>query len=343
VLDKKLSSIDGALRVQNIFGKPIRKSEKLDSLIYSIDSILKIDPYVRGTAIIRSGKFNEGIIIEGVDRIQNTEYFDIKRETIDYNNIILGKSLGNNMGVNIGDQVIISAITNQKNNLINQKFNLIEVVGFVESGMKEYDESIAYISIDRAKDIFKMDDTVTGYIINSSQKIERIKMLLNNQIKYPYYFETWRDRHQIIFEWIRIQRFPIVIIFSLISLVAITNIMAAVSMIIREKHSQIGILFSLGMTSSEIRKIFYFYGGIIGVLGCSLGSLASYLFIVVQNKYRILSLPEDIYFMNYIPADFDFFVFSNVFFLTLIISIISTILPTKTFEKRFPSQLLLSE
>ena len=343
VLDEKLSSIDGKVRVQNILGKPISNPEKLDSLLSDIDLPLEIAPYIRGTAMIRVGGNTDGVIIEGVDEIPDQTYFDIKNYTINKDDIIIGKALADEMGISIGDQIIITPLASPIDNAINQKFNLMEVIGFIDSGMQEYDKTIAYTSLDRARDIFEMDNAISGYTINGSEQVENITKVLNDHIRYPYYYETWRERHRIIFDWIKIQRFPIVIIFSLITLVAITNIMAAVSMIIREKNSQIAILISLGMESSDIRKIFYFYGGIIGFLGSFLGFIVSYSFILIQNKYKIIALPEDIYFMDYIPANFDLFVFCGVLVLTLLISIISTVIPSRSIIKQRPTELLAQE
>ena len=343
VLDEKLSSIDGKVRVKNILGKPISNPEKLDSLLSDIDFPLEIAPYIRGTAMIRVGGNTDGVIIEGVDEIPDQTYFDLKNYTINKDDIIIGKALADEMGISIGDQIIITPLASPIDNAINQKFNLMEVIGFIDSGMQEYDKTIAYTSLDRAREIFEMDNAISGYTINGSEQVENITKVLNDHIRYPYYYETWRERHRIIFDWIKIQRFPIVIIFSLITLVAITNIMAAVSMIIREKNSQIAILISLGMESSDIRKIFYFYGGIIGFFGSFLGFIVSYSFILIQNKYKIIALPEDIYFMDYIPANFDLFVFCGVLVLTLLISIISTVIPSRSIIKQRPTELLAQE
>ena len=343
VLDEKLSSIDGKVRVKNILGKPISNPEKLDSLLSDIDFPLEITPYIRGTAMIRVGGNTDGVIIEGVDEIPDQTYFDLKNYTINKDDIIIGKALADEMGISIGDQIIITPLASPIDNAINQKFNLMEVIGFIDSGMQEYDKTIAYTSLDRAREIFEMDNAISGYTINGSEQVENITKVLNDHIRYPYYYETWRERHRVIFDWIKIQRFPIVIIFSLITLVAITNIMAAVSMIIREKNSQIAILISLGMESSDIRKIFYFYGGIIGFLGSFLGFIVSYSFILIQNKYKIIALPEDIYFMDYIPANFDLFVFCGVLVLTLLISIISTVIPSRSIIKQRPTELLAQE
>ena len=247
------------------------------------------------------------------------------------------------MGIDIGDKVIINPLINSPDKFNMQKFNLIEVSGIFKTGMQEYDKTIAYVSIDKAKEIFEMKSQVSGYVINSKEPLYEIIERLNNYIRYPYYLESWKDRHRIIFDWINIQRLPIIIIFGLISLVAITNIMATISMIIREKNSQIGILMAQGMKPNDIRKIFFYYGGTIGLAGCFFGSVAAYLFIIVQNRFKVISLPEDIYFMDYVPAVFDYSIFTFVLISTILISVISTVFPTKNIIKMRPSQALAQE
>ena len=343
VLENKLSSIDGLIRVQNILGKPINEKDNLDSLLYSTDIPIKVSPYIRGTAMIRLGKYTEGIIIEGVSKLPDRSYFDIEQTSIDDNKIIIGKSLSDDLGIDIGDKVIINPLINSPDKFNMQKFNLIEVSGIFKSGMQEYDKTIAYVSINKAKKIFGMKSQVSGYVINSKEPLYEIIERLNNYIRYPYYLESWKERHRIIFDWINIQRLPIIIIFSLISLVAITNIMATISMIIREKNSQIGILMAQGMKPNDIRKIFFYYGGTIGLAGCFFGSVAAYLFIIVQNRFKVISLPEDIYFMDYVPAVFDYSIFTFVLISTILISVISTIFPTKNIIKMRPSQALAQE
>ena len=343
VLENKLSSIDGLIRVQNILGKPISEKDNLDSLLYSTDIPIKVSPYIRGTAMIRLGKYTEGIIIEGVSKLPDRSYFDIEQTSIDDNKIIIGKSLSDDLGIDIGDKVIINPLINSPDKFNMQKFNLIEVSGIFKSGMQEYDKTIAYVSIDKAKEIFEMKSQVSGYVINSKEPLYEIIERLNNYIRYPYYLESWKERHRIIFDWINIQRLPIIIIFGLISLVAITNIMATISMIIREKNSQIGILMAQGMKPNDIRKIFFYYGGTIGLAGCFFGSVAAYLFIIVQNRFKVISLPEDIYFMDYVPAVFDYSIFTFVLISTILISVISTIFPTKNIIKMRPSQALAQE
>ena len=127
VLDEKLSSIDGKIRVQNILGKPISNPEKLDSILSNIDFPLEVVPYIRGAAMIRIGGNTDGIIIEGVNEIPDQTYFDLKNFNINKDDIIIGKSLADEMGISIGDQIIIMPLASSTNNAINQKFNLMNL------------------------------------------------------------------------------------------------------------------------------------------------------------------------------------------------------------------------
>ena len=127
VLEKKLSSIDGLFRVQNILGKPIMVEENLDSLLYDTGLPIEVSPYVRGTAMIRLGEYTEGIIIEGVTKLPNRAYFNIEEKTVRNDNIIIGVSLSADLDINIGDEVIITPLINMLSEPISQKYYLIEV------------------------------------------------------------------------------------------------------------------------------------------------------------------------------------------------------------------------
>ena len=107
MLDEKLSNIDGKVRVKSILGNPIIMQEKLDSLLSNIDFPLDIVPYIRGAAMVRLGGSTDGIIIEGVDKIPDQNYFDLRSKIISKNDIIIGKVLADEMGISIGDQIII--------------------------------------------------------------------------------------------------------------------------------------------------------------------------------------------------------------------------------------------
>ena len=206
--------------------------------------------------------------------------------------------------------------------------------------MDEYDRNLAYVNINTAQKIFNMKDKISGYIINSDAKTDNLLNYLNRNIKYPYFLETWNDRHQIIFSWIRTQTLPILIIFSLITLVGITNVMATVSLLVNERSKEIGVLLSQGFQKYQIRNIFLIESGFIGLIGSTIGSLLAIFFTFIQGRYNFIQLPEEVYFMNSLPVSFDYDLCFVIMLLSLFITMFSSCLPIKTmFDNRIPKLL----
>ena len=180
------------------------------------------------------------------------------------------------------------------------------------SGLQEYDKTLAYIHLDDARNLFGFENNFVSGMILSDANIPVIR----KEISYPYFYESWRDRHALLFEWIDIQRWPAYIMFGLIALVGIVNIIAAIAMIITEKSGQIGILMALGTHRSTLKSIFMIQGGFIGLMGGIIGGLLSMAIIWAQLKFEILKIPAEIYFMDQIPFSFDYPAFgliTNIF------------------------------
>ncbi|MEL0338441.1 MAG: FtsX-like permease family protein, partial [bacterium] len=158
--------------------------------------------------------------------------------------------------------------------------------------------------------------------------------------KYPYFLETCMDRHHIIFTWIRTQTLPIVIIFSLITLVGITNVMATVSLLVNESSKEIGILLAQGFQKYQIRNVFLIESGFIGLVGSTIGVFLAIFFTFIQSKYNFIQLPEEVYFMNTLPISFDYNLCFVIMMLSLFITMFSCFLPVKTiFDNSLPKLL----
>ena len=207
------------------------------------------------------------------------------------------------------------------------------------SGLQEYDKTLAYTNLKDARDLFGFKtDAATGLIVNG---IELSPLI--TEMNYPYYFETWRERHALLFEWITLQRWPAYIMFGLIALVGIINLLAAITMIILEKSGQIGILMAQGITIPALKQIFMIQGGFIGFMGGIIGGLLSTVIIVLQFKFEILSIPSEIYFMDHIPFSFDFSAFGIILTLVFSFSILASWWPTKALTRMNPAAVLRYE
>ena len=334
-VSKKLARIEGQGRIKHLFNKPINLEDIQLKPLFNYPNYT-INPYVRGVCMIRKGKNLDGVIIEGVDRYPNL----LAEDTFKYfedNEIILGQALAYSLGAKVGDIVFLQSFSNSELSLSPPAIFSFEVVEFFSSGLQEYDKNIVYLNIEKGKPLLGYGPSeVTGLIVGSDGDS-------SINISYPFYYETWKERHSLLFEWMLAQQWPAYIMFGLITFVGLINLFAALAMIIIEKDGPITILICQGLDYQNLRRVFILQGGIIGILGALIGGLLSIGIISIQTKYSLFKIPSDVYFMDQIP-----FLFSlNKYFLVLILvwmsSIIASWLPTHSFKSLKPSEILRYE
>ena len=146
-------------------------------------------------------------------------------------------------------------------------------------------------------------------------------------------YEDWKSRHSLLFEWIKLQRWPAYIMFGLITVVGLVNLIASLNMIIQEKKGQIAILLSQGIRINDLKFIFMLQGGIIGLFGATIGGFFSALLIIIEKKINILRIPSDIYFMDKVPLVFDLVTFLSVALIVFFISLLFSLIPLKYLKK----------
>ena len=340
VLSNKLVNVDGKIRLKTLFGSSISEFDSIDSTLLQSYSKIIVTPFVRGSVVIKKNKVNEGLLVEGVNYLPSFNHSVNEKRFINDDEIIIGSSLAESLKLDSSEVLILVPLDGFIGDLKNLKYYKLIFRHTFKTGMDEYDRNLAYVNINTAQKMFNMNNKVSGYIINSDAKTDDLFNYLNGNIKYPYFLETWKDRHQIIFTWIRTQTLPIVIIFSLITLVGITNVMATVSLLVSERSKEIGVLLSQGFQKYQIRNIFLIESGFIGLIGSTIGVLLAIFFNFIQGRYNFIQLPEEVYFMNSLPISFDYNLCFIIMLLSLFITMVSSFLPIKTiFENRIPKLL----
>ncbi len=335
VVSDKLSKIEGPGRLKHFLNKPIFLDDVLLKPFLE-NSSYKINPYVRGACMIRKGKNLDGVIIEGISQYPNLT----NSKALNYiknNQIVLGESLASSLRAKIGDKIFLQSYSKSDLSLSSSKIHSFEVSNIFYSGLQEYDKNIAYISLKKAQSLFSFDvNEFTGLIIENHQN-------LSIDVPYPFYFETWKERHALLFEWMLIQQWPAYIMFGLITFVGLINLFAAITMIIIEKNGPITILLSQGMDIVSLRSVFMLQGGIIGILGALIGGMMSIVLISIQVKFSLFKIPSEIYFMDEIPFSFEVGQYLIILILVSILSIIASWLPTRSFKNLSLAQILRYE
>ena len=81
------------------------------------------------------------------------------------------------------------------------------------------------------------------------------------------------------------------------------TLVASLFILVLERVRMIGVLKSLGATNSFISRIFMFLAMRIVALGLFAGNAAGLLIIFLQDKFHIIPLDPDSYYLDYVPMD----------------------------------------
>ena len=257
--------------------------------------------------------------------------------------VIIGKRLADTYSIGLNDKITLFDLSSFSLN--SKRFMQFTVEGIFHSGMTEYDKSSVFMNISNSKKLFDLDKKISGYVLRlkNLNDLNTIFKSISSNISYPLMSITWKEKNRALYKWLSVQRRPILFIFSLITLVAVINIVSSLSMIVIDKNKQIGLLSELGMPSSKIKDIFLVKGLIIGSLGAILGSLIAVFLATMQNNFKIIGVPEDIYFMNFIPIDINYFQIITISIITLLVSCLISLWPAMRSMKIKPSQALKYE
>jgi len=347
VISKKIADFDGHIRVKHYLNYPIPSEIlEMDSILFHYKETVSQSRFIQKPALLRKGKVAEGIIVEGIepDRVEFINDILVSgRNDISGNQIVIGERLANQVNISIGDKIVLFDLATLNGS--NKRLKQFVVAGFFHSGMLEYDNHMIYMNLEQADRLFHMNEKVSGQILRLSEAkwANELSEFLKKDLAYPYMVMTWKEKNRSLFKWMNIQRWPILFIFSLIAMVGLVNIISALAMIVLDKTRQIGILKSLGVSHTGLRQLFLFYGFMIGLAGAIIGSFLALILAWMQNNFKIITLPEDIYFMDFIPMDVSIFDVFSIAIISIVCAIFAAIWPTVRAERIEPADALRYE
>ena len=301
-----------------------------------------------------------GIDLESIDNVSTIGDFMIDgslrfdRDASGLPGIVLGDYLMLSLNVSIGDSIYLFGegggdIEAMLDQMALPPINKFKVQGVFHSGYFDYDNSVALIGIDEAQRVLALGDRVSGLTVKlhdafAAQHYTRDGGILEQAIGgYPYYYEDWIKHNSALFSWMKIEKWSAFIVLSLIVIVAAFNIVSTLIMMVMDKTREVGILKSMGATSRSIRRIFVYQGLLVGVTGTLMGSTLGYMICYIQDTYKIISLPADIYFVSAIPMDLQMRDFLAVTITALFLCWLSSFYPARKAALLDPVEAIRSE
>jgi lipoprotein-releasing system permease protein len=319
--------------------------QELIPRIKEANHVEDVAPYIYYKAAIASKTGSDGIVVRGIVPEKERLVTDLERnlkagslkleqeEEDELPGILLGATLADRLGVDLGDNLVLFSLKEGSltTGWSQPKASKLKLRGIFETGMYEYDASMAYISLPTAQKLFNLGTRVTGLHVKLDNLYQAGKVAeqLEEKLGYHYYALDWMHMHKNLFSWMQLEKYAMFIVLSLIVAVAAFNIISTLIMVVIEKRKDIGILKSMGSTNSSIMKIFMFEGLVVGAIGIILGTVFGYILCWIQRSFNIISLPPEIYFISTLPVEMRPLDFILVASAAMILTFLATVYPAR--------------
>jgi len=232
--------------------------------------------------------------------------------TKDSRSIVLGRFLALDLGVRLGDGVVLLIPRPAGDGTLESRLERFIVRGVFEAGVQDHDSRLALVHIDDAARMLTLGNRVSAvrFLTDDVMSAPRLSANLQARLGSGYSTSDWTIENGSYFRAIRLEKMMMSILLSLIIGVAAFNIVASLVMVVTDKTSEIAILRTLGMSPADVVRVFFIQGALIGWIGVILGVVAGVLLAinvptvvpVLERLFGFQIMPGDVYYVTQIPS-----------------------------------------
>ncbi|GFH62466.1 MAG: lipoprotein releasing system transmembrane protein [Candidatus Desulfovibrio kirbyi] len=287
----------------------------LTERIASVSGVVAAMPFIYTEVMLSAGNGVKGVVLRGVNpteapavlsmlrQIKLGSVSGMQKEGVP--GIIIGEELARRLGLGLASRVNLLSPSGQKSSSgYSPRIRPFEVAGIFKTGMFEYDSSLAFVSLDAARDVLGMSaGFLSGIEITVADVYEADKTaaLLTEALGPPFYVRTWMEMNANLFAALKLEKVGMFILLAMVVLIGSFSIVTSLVMLVMEKTRDIAIMLSMGATHGMIRRIFIYQGTIIGLVGTLLGYVFGLTLGEILKRYQFIRLPDNVYTVDHLP------------------------------------------
>jgi len=291
-------------------GEGIADWKPLSDKLRALPGVISVAPALYGKVFLAGPQQSaeatlKGVLPEAVEwrHAMKEGSLDRLREA---DTVVLGAPLARRTGMTLNSWITVVSPQGELTPLGPRALQVrFRVVGIIESGFYDLDNSYAITSLENAQRLFSLGDVanaielrvaVTGdapAIAKAAEAAAGPKLGATH----------WMEQNRQLLGALNMEKTVSLVTISLIQLVAALNILTALVMAVMEKRRDIAVLMSMGARRSQIARIFVMQGLIIGAAGVVLGLIAGYSLSWCAGYYQWFPLDEEIYSVAYVPFE----------------------------------------
>jgi lipoprotein-releasing system permease protein len=323
--------------------------------------IVAAAPLVQMEGMIRSGRKLQAVLVNGIDP-EYEEHLsgpwinmlegNLDALRPDSRAIILGRLLAMNLGVRLGDGVVLLIPRPVGDGTMQPVLERFIMRGVFEVGIQEHDGRLALVNARDAAGILSLGDEVSAVrfraedVMAAPALARALESRLGNVKS-----SDWSIENASYFRAIRLEKMIMSLILSLIIGVAAFNIVASLVMVVTDKTNDIAILRTLGMGTNGVVRVFFVQGAAIGWAGVILGVVLGVVVainvpVIAPAIERLLGfqiMPGDVYYVTRIPSELDWAHVATIGIAAFILTSLATLYPARRAARINPAVALRYE
>jgi len=260
--------------------------------------------------------------------------------------IVVGYELANTLDAKVGSTVMVVSPQGELTPYgLVPKYQPFRIVGIFHSGFYEYDSSFGFIRLKDAQRLFSEPDVISviSFKVDELYHADRIAREIESAAGPGFQARSWMEQNRELFHALRLEQIVTFIVIGLIVCVAALNILIALTMMVMEKTKDIAVLMSLGVEPGQIRRIFLMQGFLISVIGTALGLILGYALSWAGGHYQFIHLSAEIYSIDYLPFAPRIIDGVIVAAVSLGVSLLATLYPSRSAARVLPAEALRYE
>ena len=322
-----------------------------------VPGVIGAAPAVMGKAMITG--LSPGFVgIKGIDVAMETTVTDLgtamsegsldqlaPASEDDLAGIVLGKDLALEIGAKVGDTVSVLTPNGSLSPMgVMPRQRRLKVAGIFRMGLYQVDAGSGFVDLER------------GMLLAGTDRVEHLELKVSDVYQAPriadqiaadfgqeYVTQDWTDVNQQLYSALLLEKIGMGIGIGLIVAVAALNIVASLILLVMEKTRDIAILKTMGASSRSITLIFLLQGTMIGVIGTIVGAAGGATASYFLDRYRLISIPSDIYQVSYLPFRLLPGDLAWVIAGALVVCFVATLYPSRQAARLDPAQALRYE